>query len=341
MKKCALAVVILTFISLLVGCDTADHQEKYQTSFLTLFDTVTYVTGYSDSEESFSAVAQDIHDQLLEYHQLFDIYENYDGISNLKTINDLAGIQEVSVDRRIIDLLLDCKSYYELTGGTVNAAMGSVLSLWHEARTSGIQDPDHASLPDPAALEEAAKHMDFDSVIIDEATSTVYITDPQVQLDVGAIAKGWALQNVAANAPTGLLISLGGNVCATGPKDLSGTPWVVGIQDPDGEEDYLLTLYVTSGSVVTSGDYQRYYTVDGVVYHHIVDPQTCYPSSLWRSVTVICDDSGLGDALSTALFLLPLEAGEALLTQCGAMAMWVAPDGSIFYSSGFEDLIRT
>lgn len=337
-------LILLLVVLLCTDCGSPSQQtseQKYQASFLTLFDTVTYITGFSNSEECFSAIAQDIHDQLLEYHQLFDIYENYDGIANLKTVNDLAGIQEVPVDQRIIDLLLDCKSYYELTDGMVNAAMGSVLSLWHEARTAGIQDPDHARLPDSAALEEAAKHMDFDCVIIDEAASTVYITDPQVQLDVGAIAKGWALQKVAANAPKGLLISLGGNVCATGPKDAAGTPWIVGIQNPDGGEDYLHTLYVTGGSVVTSGDYQRYYTVDGVVYHHIIDPRTRYPSNLWRSVTVVCDDSGLGDALSTALFLLSQEAGEALLEHCGAVAMWVDPEGAIFYSPGFQDLIRT
>ena len=191
-----------------------------------------------------------------------------------------------------------------------------------------------------AKLQEAALHTALDAVIIDEEASTVFISDPSVRLDVGAVAKGWAAQRAAEDAPKGLLISVGGNVCATGPKDAKGTPWVVGVQNPSGD-NYLHTLYVSGGSIVTSGDYQRYYTVDGKQYHHIIDPDTLYPGNYWRSVTIVCDDSGLADALSTALFLLPLEDGQKLLDQCGAEAMWVDADGNQHYSSGFKALIRT
>jgi thiamine biosynthesis lipoprotein len=93
--------------------------------------------------------------------------------------------------------------------------------------------------------------------------------------------------------------------------------------------------------MVTSGDYQRAYMVDGKLYHHIIDPDTLFPSIYWRSVTVSCGDSGLADALSTALFLLPREEGQQLLDSFGAEAMWVAADGTIYYSSGFEKLIRS
>ena len=92
---------------------------------------------------------------------------------------------------------------------------------------------------------------------------------------------------------------------------------------------------------MTSGDYQRAYVVDGELYHHIIDPDTLMPSSYWRSVTVVCDDSGLADALSTALFVLPREAGQKLLDGCDAMAMWVDSQGNIFFSPGFEEIIRT
>ena len=177
--------------------------------------------------------------------------------------------------------------------------------------------------------------------MIDDEANTVTVTDPVLRLDVGAIAKGWSVQRAAENAPEGLLISVGGNVCATGPKDASGTPWVVGVQNPDGGENYLHTLYLTRGSMVTSGDYQRAYLVDGEIYHHIIDPDTLYPGKLWRAVTVVCPDSGLADALSTALFLLPRDAGQALLDQCGSTAMWVDAEGNMYYSDGFEDLIRT
>lgn len=341
MKRLICALLALSF--LLSGCagQQKAEQKQYTATFLSLFDTVTTITGRSDSEETFKAKAQAVHDELLEYHRLFDIYNDYEGLNNLKTVNDNAGIGPVAVDSRIIELLLDCKTYWELTDGKVNVAMGSVLSLWHEARNDGINDPAKAALPDADKLREAAGHVDFNAVLIDEEASTVYITDPAVRLDVGAVAKGWSAQRASENAPQGLLISVGGNVCANGAKDETGTPWVVGIQNPDGGDSYLHTLYVTGGSMVTSGDYQRYYVVDGKTYHHIIDPATLYPSEYWRSVTILCEDSGLADALSTALFLLPREEGQQLLDTCGAMAMWVDGEGNIFYSPGFEELIRT
>lgn len=348
MKK--LISIVIAMAMLLCGCGNGFtvsekkqglERKQYTATFLELFDTVTSIVGYAENEEAFRGIANGIRDEIKEYHELFDIYHVYEGIANLKTINDNAGIAPVKVDERIIQLLSDCKEFYENTNGMVNVAMGSVLSLWHEARSHGRDNPAAAKLPDAEELKEAAKYMDFSAVVIDEAASTVYITDSRVQLDVGAVAKGWSVQQVAKNAPTGLLISVGGNVCATGPKDEQGTAWVVGIQNPDMTEKFLHTVYAKEGSVVTSGDYQRAYVVDGKVYHHIIDPDTLYPSEYWRSVTIICKDSGIADALSTALFLLPQEEGQKLLEQYQAEAMWVDAEGKIYYSTGFEEYIRT
>ena len=338
-----LLCLLLAVCLLLCGCTEkkeAEHKQ-YNATFLNLFDTVTTVVGKAESQEVFSGWAQAVHDELLVYHQLFDIYHDYEGMNNLKTVNDNAGIAPVTVDPLIIDLLKDCKTYYAATGGMVNPAMGSVLQLWHEARNDGVNDPANAYLPREDSLKAAAMHMDMDAVIIDEAASTVYITDPELRLDVGAIAKGWSVQRVAGSVPDCLLISVGGNVCATGPKDSSGSPWVVGIQNPNGGDEYLHTLSVTGGCVVTSGDYQRAYVVDGELYHHIIAPDTLYPSTLWRSVTIVCDDSALADALSTALFVLPQEEGQELLDAMGAEAMWVDREENRFYSPGFNEYIRT
>ena len=219
-RRGLMLIALLILCPMLCGCAGAQpqSQKQYTASFLTLFDTVTTIVGHAESEESFKQQAQEIHDQLLIYHQLFDIYHDYEGLNNIKTINDQAGIAPVAVDGEILALLQDCAEYYRLTGGKVNVAMGSVLSLWHQARADGIQDPAEAKLPDTEALEEAAKHCGFDSIVIDPDASTVYITDPEASLDVGAVAKGWAAQRVAERAPRGMLISVGGNVCATGPK---------------------------------------------------------------------------------------------------------------------------
>lgn len=334
-------IPLLLAALLLVGCamNPKPEQKQYTATFLLLFDTVTTVVGRAESQEAFTEKAQAVHDKLQVYHQLFDVYNDYEGLNNLKTVNDNAGIAPVKVDPIIIDLLLDCKAYYDLTGGRVDVTMGSVLKLWHDARSAGLDDPAAAALPDMAALEAATAHRGFDAIVIDEEASTVYISDPKMRLDVGAVAKGWAVQRVAGDSPSGLLISVGGNVCATGPKDASGTPWVVGINNPDGGE-YLHTIYNTDRSVVTSGDYQRYFVVEGKPYHHIIDPDTLMPGTFWRSVTIVCDDSGLADALSTALFLLPLEDGQSLLTKCGAEALWMDAEGALHYSPGFRAMIK-
>ena len=336
-----LVAILLLLCMLLTGCSTPEPELKqYNATFLSLFDTVTTIIGRAENEDQFQEKAQQIHDQLLVYHQLFDIYNDYEGVNNLKTVNDNAGVAPVEVDKAIIDLLLDCRTYYEMTNGRVNVAMGSVLRLWHDARSEGEDDPVNAYLPDMDALENAALHTSIDDVIIDPVASTVFLADPDLRLDVGAVAKGWATQRVAGSLESGILLSVGGNVCATGPKDPSGTPWVVGIDDPD-HEGYLHTVYVNNESVVTSGDYQRWYMVDGELYHHLIDPDTLYPGRYWKSVSIICDDSGLADALSTALFLLPLEEGQVLLDRCGAEALWLDAAGKLYYSPGFRELIKS
>lgn len=341
MKRVCAAVVLC---ALLCGCAAAPAgeeggQKRYEASFLTLFDTVTTMVGYADSQETFTAQAQQIYDELLEYHQLYDIYNDYDGMNNLKTVNDNAGIAPVEVDARILDMLEFSKELYEETGGRVNVAMGGVLSLWHDAREAGIEDPANAYLPDQDALEEAARHAHWSNVVIDEEAGTVYLADPDMSLDVGAIAKGYAVERVCETAPAGMLISVGGNVRATGPKP-DGSPWVVGIENPDGG-DFLHTLYVEDSSVVTSGDYQRYYLVDGQRYHHIIDPDTLYPATRWRSVSILCADSGIADSLSTALFTLSQEDGQKLLDAFDAEALWMTQDGELLYSPGFQAMVRT
>ena len=328
---------------LLCGCVRVDvpEQKHYTATFLNLFDTVTTIIGSGESEAAFQAQAQQLHDQLLHYHQLFDIYQEYEGMNNLKTVNDRAGIAPVQVDGSIIRLLKDCREYYDRTGGKVNVAMGGVLRLWHEARSDALRDPREAALPEETRLAEAAAHTDMDSIVVDEAASTVYITDPNTRLDVGAIAKGWAVQRVAEQAPKNFLLSVGGNVIATDPKTAAGDPWIIGIQNPEDSTTNLHTLYVYGGAVVTSGDYQRGYQVAGQWYHHIIDPETLMPGSHWRSVSVVCDDSALADALSTALFLLPLEEGKALAEDCGVQVLWLDKNGQEHMTPEFEKMIRT
>lgn len=333
-------------VLLFTGCGSLQKKnnfqmgkKQYQTTYFDLFDTVTTIVGYAETEEEFEKIADDIYTRLKRYHRLFDIYNEYDE-NNLKTINEQAGIAPVKVDREMIELLSDGKEYYEITGGKVNVAMGSVLKLWKEARDYGNRYPENAALPKESELKEASLHCNMEDVIIDENASTVYLKDSRMSLDVGAIAKGWAVERVCEGVAEGFLVSVGGNVRATGPKPGENS-WVVGIQSPWGDNtEYVHALNISRESVVTSGDYQRYYTVEGENYHHLIDPETLSPGKLWKSVSVVCEDSGLADALSTALFLLPREEGERIIKQYDAHACWIASKEEIYYSEGFEKRIK-
>lgn len=329
----------------LASC-SASHKERFSSSFLDLFDTASTVVAYDNSQEEFDSKFKAFHDKLEEYDKLYDIYNSYEGINNLYTVNEQAAKAPVQVDSRIIDLLEYCKYTYELSGGKTNACFGAVLRLWHNARNQSINNPDEAYLPDMNTLEEAAKHTDINSLIIDRENSTVYFSDPLLKLDVGAVAKGYAVREITKWAEENLwssaAISIGGNISTIGFKEDDGkTLWNIGIENPDANaSDYLVNLKVTDLSVVTSGDYQRYFTVDGKKYCHIINPETLMPSEYVASVSVICRDSALGDALSTSLFNMPISEGKALVEGMDEVeAVWVDKDYNKTYSSNFNSYV--
>lgn len=349
MKKVLAIAITLCLILALSGCGQTAAKEKtrYQAEFLNLFDTMTQIVGYSDSEDLFSEQVNYAYENLEDMHQMYDIYNDYDGVNNIKTINDNAGKSPVKVDQKIIDLLKFSKEVYDISNGSVNIAFGSVLKIWHDYRDAGSANSDRAALPPANLLDAANKHIDINNIIIDEKNMTVYLSDPEMRLDVGAIAKGYATEQVAQMLESkwpgiSILLSVGGNVKAVGMKETGKDtiPWNVGITNPDDQSAMLMTLNVSDYSMVTSGDYQRYYEVDGKRYHHIIDPQTLFPATHCRAVTIVVPDSGLADGLSTAAFILPVEEAKALVQSYGAEAVFVMNDGTLTYTSGFKAFIQ-
>ena len=335
-----LSFILLLNVLPLAAC--SPKMEKYSIHSFDYFDTVTTVTGYAESREDFDRVANALLSELGEYHRLFTIYHRYEGLENLCTVNELVDghHRTVTVERRIVDLLLYAKDMHDLTGGRVNVAMGSVLSIWHDFRTEGLRDPAVAKLPSMDKLEAAAAHTDIRNLVIDETACTVTVTDPAMTLDVGAIAKGYAVERVAESLEKqgirGYVLNVGGNVRAVGGK-ADGTGWLVGIENPQEGEEYLDYLSLTDLSLVTSGSYQRCYVVDGKSYHHIIHPDTLMPAEGYLSVSVITPDSAAGDALSTALFCMTVQEGMTLLSTIPhTEALWVLSDGTRHTTDGWE-----
>ena len=306
-----------------------------------IFDNEISLKAYARTQEEFTRVAEETMALLREYDHIFDGYTAYEGLHNLYYVNLHAAEGPVEVPDALFDLLSWCRAQWDAGNTTVNVAMGAVLSIWHAYREAGLDDPDHAQLPPMEDLLAAAGHIDMADLILDAENKTVYFADPLLRLDIGAVAKGWAADAVLPylyENMSSFILNLGGNVYAGDPPLDGRAAWAVGVQDPTADEmtlllggsQYLDILDVSGLTVVTSGDYWRYYTVDGVRYHHIIDPDTLMPSRQMLSVTVVCESSALADYLSTTLFILPYEEGLALVQSLeGVDVMWMLADGSV------------
>ena len=324
----------------------AEEALRFRGQFLGVFDTVTTVIAVAEDEAEFQIYLDEIRAELTHYHQLYDSYNDYEGINNIKTINDQAGIAPVKVDPAILQLLEQCIEANRLAKGFVNVAFGPVLKIWHDYREEGIDDPVNARLPELDILQEANQYTDISKIQIDLANGTVYLPDSHMRLDVGSGAKGLACelvaQKIAQKGLKNVLISVGGNVRAIGFRDGVSTPWNVGIQDPADSTNskYIRIARVHDMAVVSSGVYERYYEVDGVRYHHIIHPDSLYPKNEFDAVTIIAASSGFADSLTTALFNMSFEEGLAFIdSQDDVAALWIKGD-EVLYSKRMSEYIN-
>ena len=312
-------ILLLLFVFPLSSCKEEREPRVNNRVFYDHFDTVSVFYDYTGMENAeFSALAKSVESSIAHYHRLFDAYNEYDGINNIATINRLAGSGAVKTDRAIVELLLFAEEMYVKTGGKVNYAMGAVTYLWKTLPAM----KEGARIPTEEELSEAGRHISPGSVIINEEDSTVEILDSALRLDLGAIAKGYTAEliksELVALGYTGLVLDMGGNLCAVGAKP-SGEGWKSGIRNPlyseDGEEPYSRTVTLLDDSLVTSGVYERYHTVDGKKYHHIIDTETLMPENRYLSVSVQTSHSGVADSLSTAIFNMDFDAAKAFIKE--------------------------
>lgn len=351
MKKTA--ALVMAMVLLITGCTSIGKPkyEKYTYEFLGTFDTMIQFMGYAQNEKQFEDMAKKGQVRFEELHKLYDLYNSYEGINNIKTINDNAGIKPVQVSQEVIDIIQFSKDWYGKTGGAVNIALGPVLSIWHTYRDNAKSNPEDARLPDIESLKKATLLTDINKVEVDNTNKTVYLKEKGMSIDVGAVAKGYATELVARELTEAgfdsFIISSGGNVRVVGaPKDASRSKWGVGIQDPDGalglhENKNLDTAFISDTSLVTSGDYQRYYEVNGQRIHHLIDPVTLMPANHYRSVTILTKDSGQADFLSTTAFLLPYDKSRALIESLeGVGALWIMPDGSTNATDNMRKVLK-
>ena len=327
---------------------------RYSTQFYDTFDTIIQVIGYAETQEEFEDYAGTIHQRFQELSQLYDRFYEYSGVNNIRTINLNAGVAPVEVEPELLEMLSFAKEWCQKTQGRVNIAMGPVLEIWHQYRDQysgqALAADAAGALPSMEALDDANHFSNLDKVIIDRAKGTVFLEDQKMALVVGAVAKGYAAQLVADEIYEAgfrsFTISAGGNVITKDPPlDGVRNSWGIGIQDPFADlnkpdSQSLDVALVANRCVVTSGDYRQFYTVGDQLIHHIIDPATLWPANQYRALTVVCEDSGLGDFLSTCLFVMDYDEGRALAEELGVGVLWVFPDGRVEVNDILLPLLR-
>ena len=318
--------------------------EKYSTTFFS-FDTVISVIGYAPDLNTFENATKKAEERFMELHRLYDKYNAYEGVVNLNTVNKMAAAAPVQVDADLYELIKYSHDMAPATNGKVNIALGPVLMLWHDARETATANPLAAYLPAMQDLQAANQHTDISKLVLDDNKKTVFFEDPAMQLDVGAVAKGYAAEVVAQEMLKGpmpsFIINAGGNVRTGHPPRDGRANWGVAVQDPDGyvsgdgASDVMDILFLHDTSVVTSGDYQSYFEFQGKRYHLIISPETLMPTDFFRSVSIVTESSAYADLLSTCVFQMPYEEGRAFVESLeGVEALWILNDRSIQMTDG-------
>ena len=354
MKKIILMII---FSLCLVGCSNEKTYEKYQTQFYDCFDTVIDVAVYAQSEKEGQRQLELIKDEFIRLHKLFDRYNNYEDVVNFKDVNDKAGIEPVKVSDEAFDLMKFSIDSYNNISRKVNIAMGPVVDMWTEYRElyeggttkEEVTERLGSPLPTKERLESLRPLLNMDNIVLDEKEKSIYLTEKGMEVEMGAVAKGYATELVAQyaekNGVKSAIISAGGNVRIIGKPLVEGRDtFLVGVRNPNAEEgaqnSVQAVLAVNDTSIVTSGDYQRYFDLDGRRYSHIIDPDTLYPDTYFKSVTITNKDSGLCDFLSTAAFLSTEEEAVNMLQKENADGYFIDLKGNVSYTKGFENILK-
>lgn len=260
-------------------------------------------------------------------------FNPYDSRSKIYQLNHSNG-EWIEVDDEILFVLKKSLYYAELTGGAFDFTLGRLIKLW-----GFDSENSEKRVPSRDEIEEALKHVGYEKVNV---SGNKVKLENGVWLDFGGIVKGYAIDRAVQIAKkidpkaTGF-IDAGGDIGIIGPK-FGGADWIVGIRDPRGEsqQDTIGIIYLKEGSVATSGDYERFFVLNGKRYHHILNPRTGYPAEGIISATVIADSCIDADALSTAIFNLGLEYSLIYVPRYGGQIFIVDENQKIYKSKGFS-----
>ncbi len=337
MINCKIKVLIFLVIAAMLGtllasCSPkAEKQADMEEVVLGTFGSMrVFATSTKKGEAAMEKAFQRIKD--IENKMSTSIEESF-----IHQINEKAGKEAVEVDDDTLFVIKEALSYEDVTNGAFNIGIGSLIDLW------GI-GKEWQKIPTSEEIQEALKHMDIDQLEIKD--HHIYLKDANMMLDLGGIAKGYAVDEAAKTLrESGIesgFVNMGGDIYALGTKE-DGSPWMIGIQNPEiGSNGVMAKLPLSNQSIVSSGDYERYFIEDNVHYHHILDPETGYPTdNRLSSVTVVSEKAIDGDVLSTAVFVMGLEKGLLFLEELEDIeGVIITKDKQVFATSGVKDKLE-
>ncbi|WP_162549756.1 FAD:protein FMN transferase [Hymenobacter nivis] len=262
------------------------------------------------------------------------LFSYWDSTSQVVKINRMAGIRPVVVDQEVYDLIARTLKISQLSGGAFDITFASGDKIYQFDKT------EHASLPDSATVRNSVRRIGWQKVRLDPAVHSVYLPEKGMRINLAGILQGYGVRRASEIMKkmgiAGGLLNGSGDVYCWG-KQADGSGWRIAIGDPARPQSVSSWLTVSDMAVVTAGNYEQYFTVAGKYYGHIINPHTGYPATGLRSVTIICPDVELADALDDAVFVLGPQVGLAMINRLkGVDATVITDDGQTLVSKGMQ-----
>ncbi len=282
----------------------------------------------TDSEQ----LAQELIKQTIQEMQRVDqVMSPFKETSEISRINRLAAKAPLKTSKEMIHLVAKSLYYSKLTKGAFDITFSSLGFLY---------DYRQHTKPTEQQKQTLVHYIDYRSIILDTTDSTIYFKHPQIKIDFGGIAKGYAVDRcieiLKAHGIKNAFVNAGGDSRVIGRKN--GRLWYVGVRHPRDPNKLIVNIPLEDLSISTSGDYERYFTENGIRYHHIIDPTTGDSARLSQSVTILADYSIDADALSTSIFILGAKKGLALINRIPTVsAIIVDKEGKLSYSDDLTD----
>lgn len=318
-------LVLLAFIP-----QIAFSQLKHRTEILLLMGSRFEITPFASSD---SLVEASIDSAIAEIRRIESVISEWQSGSEISLVNQNAGIKPVRVSSELYGLVKRSIKVSELTDGAFDISWAAARSIWKF-------DGSMKSLPPPDLLDSVSKLISYRNIVLNDTDQTIFLKYKGMAIGTGAIGKGYAANRAKMvmqkmGVANGIVIA-GGDLITWGAPANRGK-WPIGIADPNNPTKSIAWFEVGEAAVVTSGDYEHYAVIDGKRYGHIIDPRTCLPVEGLHSVTIICPDAEIADALATSVFVLGKDNGLSLVNQLnGVECVIIDMDGNFYTSKGIK-----